>query len=120
MEIIENFNYSCNNTKNNEVQEILNKSVEKVHKPSSESSSTIALNLNISEITDSLFLCSATSVHTSTLQALGVTCVINAAVELPDTPLPKTTTTYFRVNIQDSSTENIKDYFDIASDLIHE
>lgn len=33
MEIIENFNYSCNNSKNNEVQEILNKSVEKVHKP---------------------------------------------------------------------------------------
>lgn len=111
--------YSCNNSKENEVQDILNKSVEHVHTSSSESSTTIALNLNISEITGSLFLCSATSVHAYTLQVLGVTCVINAAMELPDTPLPDNTTLYYRIDVQDSATENIKDHFEVVSDLIY-
>ncbi|XP_031343255.1 dual specificity protein phosphatase 14 isoform X1 [Photinus pyralis] len=119
MEFI-NVEYVFNGRKDNEVQDILSKSVETVSTSSSESSCTVDLNLNITEVTRSLFLCSATSVHTSTLQLLGVSFVINATVELPDTPLPEKTVKYYRIRAFDSPNQNIRQYFDISADLIHQ
>lgn len=112
--------YVFNNRKENEVQDILCTSVANISTSSSESSSTVDLNLNITEVTSGLFLCSATSVHTSTLQLLGVTCVINATVELPDTPLPDNTVKYCRIRVLDSPNQNIRQYFDISADLVHQ
>ncbi|KAF5289893.1 hypothetical protein FQA39_LY14955 [Lamprigera yunnana] len=118
MEII-NINYAFDGQKETNIQDILTKNVSKITSLSSEST-TSDLNLNITKVTNGLFLCSAMSVHPSTLQLLGVTCVINATVELPDTPLPNDTVRYCRINVHDSPNENIKQFFNISSDLIKE
>lgn len=76
----------------------------------------------ISEILPSLYLCGAGVAIPIFLQQLGITCVINAAPELPDTPLALTDDdskpTYLQVPVLDKSDINISDYFDEVSDLI--
>ncbi|KAK4879137.1 hypothetical protein RN001_007283 [Aquatica leii] len=113
-----NFDYTFNDRKDTNVQDILNKNVEKVSSLSSESSTNIHINLNITEVTKNLYLCSAMSVHSSTLQLLGVTCVINATLELPDTPLPNDRVQYYRISVYDAPNEDIKQHFSTCSDLI--
>lgn len=56
-------------------------------------------------------------------EKLGITCVINAAPELPDTPLSITGDSrpvYRQVPVLDKSDINIGDYFDEVADLIEE
>lgn len=75
----------------------------------------------ISEILPSLYLCGAGVAIPVFLEKLGITCVINAAPELPDTPLPMTdgiSPAYLQVPVLDKSDINISDYFDEVSDLI--
>lgn len=77
----------------------------------------------ISEILPSLYLCGAGVAIPIFLEKLGITCVINAAPELPDTPLPglsndSSRPVYFKVPVLDKSDINISDYFDEVADLI--
>lgn len=53
------------------------------------------------------------------LNALGANCVINAAAELPDTPLDDSDVIYCKIPVTDSSYEDIRQYFDSTADLIH-
>lgn len=53
------------------------------------------------------------------MQQLGITCVINCAPELPDTPLhdaPRPQ--YLQIPILDKNDVNIRQYFDEVADLI--
>lgn len=54
------------------------------------------------------------------LDQLKITCVINAAPELPDTPLPDSKPLYFQVPVLDKGDVDIKVYFDEAADLIEQ
>lgn len=45
--------------------------------------------------------------------------MINAAAELPDTPLDDNNVIYCKIPVTDSSYENIHQYFDSTADLIH-
>lgn len=78
----------------------------------------------ISEILPSLYLCGAGVAIPVFLEKLGITCVINAAPELPDTPLPLTPDgskpVYLQVPVMDKSDMNISDYFDEVADLIEQ
>lgn len=75
----------------------------------------------ISEILPSLYLCGAGVAIPVFLEKLGITCVINAAPELPDTPLTnETKPVYLQVPVLDKSDINISDYFDDVSDLIEQ
>lgn len=73
----------------------------------------------ISELTHNLILTSASSVNTNVLDALNITCVINVAPELPDTPLHRSDIIYYKIPVQDSGNSRIYTYFDEAADLIH-
>lgn len=73
---------------------------------------------NISEITENLLLCGAIGIKPDVLKQLNITCVINAAPELPDTPLPEECTIYRRISVNDCRDSNISDYFDEVADLI--
>lgn len=77
----------------------------------------------ISEILPSLYLCGAGVAIPVFLEKLGINCVINAAPELPETPLPLIDglkPIYFQVPVLDKSDINISDYFDEVSDLIEQ
>lgn len=55
------------------------------------------------------------------MEKFGITCVINAAPELPDTPLPETSRPiYMQIPVLDKSDINLSVYFDEVSDLIHQ
>lgn len=54
------------------------------------------------------------------LEQLKVTCVINAAPELPDTPLPDTKPLYLQIPVMDKGDIDIKLYFDEVADLIEQ
>lgn len=53
-----------------------------------------------------------------TLENLEIKFVVNATVELPDTPLPDNRPEYLRVPITDSRESNLIDYFDRVADTI--
>lgn len=72
-----------------------------------------------SEITENLLLSSASAILPSILEGLNVSCVINAAAELPDSPSLKPDSIYFKINVFDDPNSNISQYFDEASDIIH-
>lgn len=73
----------------------------------------------ISELTDNLILCSASSVNTNLLDTLNISCVINVAPELPDTPLHKSDIIYHKIPVLDSGNTRIYAFFDEAADLVH-
>jgi uncharacterized protein YukE len=54
---------------------------------SSASSTASRCSTQISQITDSLYLCSARAVSEGNVRALGITCVVNVTLELPFMPL---------------------------------
>lgn len=54
------------------------------------------------------------------MEQLKITCVINAAPELPDTPLPDSKPLYFQVPVLDKGDIDINAYFDEAADLIEQ
>ena len=77
--------------------------------------------LGISEVLPSLYLCGACAiVRPETLKKLNVKFVVNATVELPDTPLPDERPNYLRVPIKDTKDANLIEYFDQVADLIEE
>lgn len=53
-----------------------------------------------------------------TLENLEIKFVVNATVELPDTPLPDVRPEYLRVAIKDSRESNLIEYFDQVADTI--
>ncbi|CAO1326780.1 unnamed protein product [Diamesa hyperborea] len=77
--------------------------------------------LGISEVLPSLYLCGACAiVRPETLEKLNVKFLVNATVELPDTPLPDERPNYLRVPIKDTKDANLIEYFDQVADLIEE
>lgn len=74
----------------------------------------------ISEVLPSLFLCGAGVAIPCFIEKLGVTCVVNAAPELPDTPLPDTEPLYYQVPVLDKGDIDLKYYFDEVADLIEQ
>lgn len=67
-----------------------------------------------------LALCGAGAVSTRALCALQVSCVVSAAPELPDTPLPAPDTPFLRVSVKDDVDEDLKQHFDLVADLIEQ
>ncbi|EDW99056.2 dual specificity protein phosphatase 18 [Drosophila yakuba] len=75
----------------------------------------------LSRLTPSLILCGAAAVVPAYMDKLGVSCVINVAPELPDTPLPsQKSPLYLRIMAQDRSEVDLSKHFDEAADLIEE
>lgn len=67
----------------------------------------------------SLYLCGACAiVRPETIEKLEIKFVVNATVELPDTPLPDIRPEYLRVPIKDTRESNLIEYFDRVADLI--
>ncbi|XP_066254419.1 dual specificity protein phosphatase 14-like isoform X2 [Euwallacea similis] len=75
---------------------------------------------HISVLTDHLILTSAAFVNSGIIDAVGITCVISAAPELPLVPLSEEVTLFHRVNVLDSSDSNISQYFDEVADVIEQ
>ncbi|XP_017131769.1 dual specificity protein phosphatase 18 [Drosophila elegans] len=75
----------------------------------------------LSRLTPSLILCGAAAVVPAYMDKLGVSCVVNVAPELPDTPLPSHgNPLYLRINAQDRSEVDLYKYFDEVADLVEE
>ena len=69
----------------------------------------------------SLFLSAAPAVSPGRLRELGVTCVVNAASELPDTPLPNDREiAYLKVGVEDRPTADLLSHMDFVADMIEE
>lgn len=81
--------------------------------------SKVPFYLGISEILPSLYLCGACAiVRPETIENLKIKFVVNATIELPDTPLPDKKPDYLRVPIKDSRESVLIDYFDQVADMI--
>jgi hypothetical protein len=77
--------------------------------------------LGISEVLPTLYLCGACAIsRTEILEKLDVKFVVNATLELPDTPLPEPEPNYLRVPIKDTKESNLIEWFDQVADLIEE
>ncbi|KAH8268224.1 hypothetical protein KR026_002316 [Drosophila bipectinata] len=75
----------------------------------------------LSRLTPSLILCGAAAVVPAYMDKLGVSCVINVAPELPDTPLSSDKNiVYLRINAQDRSQVDLSQHFDEVADLVEE
>lgn len=75
----------------------------------------------ISQILPSLFLCGAGVAIPCFIEQLGVTCVVNAAPELPDTPLPAhNQPLYYQVPVLDRGDIDLKYYFDEVADMVEQ
>lgn len=69
----------------------------------------------------SLYLCGACAIaRIETIEKLDLKLVVNATVELPDTPLPDDRPNYLRVAIKDNKDANLLEYFDQVADLIEQ
>lgn len=83
--------------------------------------SKVPFYLGISEVLPCLYLCGACAiVRPETIENLEIKFVVNATVELPDTPLPDKAPEYLRVPIKDTRESNLLDYFDQVADRIEE
>ncbi|KAG5677145.1 hypothetical protein PVAND_006927 [Polypedilum vanderplanki] len=83
------------------------------------SSNQVPFYFGISEILPTLYLCGACAVvRPETLEQLEIKFVINATVELPDTPLPDDRPEYMRVPIKDVRESNLIEFFDQVADKI--
>jgi hypothetical protein len=77
--------------------------------------------MSICEVTASLLLSAAPAVSPGRLRDLGVTCVVNAACELPDTPLPyDRQVAYFKVCVEDRPNADLLSHMDFVVDMIEE
>lgn len=74
----------------------------------------------ISEILPSLYLSGAGVAIPLYLKKLKINCVINAAPELPDTPLPDTNPIYLQIPIFDKCDANLEQHFNETADLIEQ
>ncbi|CRL06608.1 CLUMA_CG019505, isoform A [Clunio marinus] len=101
---------SINNNENGNVSNTMS---------SIQSSKQLPFYLGISEVLPSLYLCGACAiVRPETIENLGIKFVVNATVELPDTPLPDKRPDYMRVAMKDSRESNLIEYFDEVADKI--
>lgn len=75
---------------------------------------------NVSEVTENLILCSAFCVNRKLLDTLNISCIINAALELPYLPPDNSSIKYHKVPIMDASSTDIYQHFDDVCDIIHE
>lgn len=74
---------------------------------------------SVCEVTESLLLCAAPAVSPQRLLDLGVTCVVNAASELPDTPLPHDRQiSYHKVGVEDKPVADLLSHMDFVADVI--
>lgn len=71
-----------------------------------------------SEILQCLYLCGASGARPDIMEQLNIKFVINATVELPDTPLPDADLLYLKVPVKDNSETDLKPHFDEIADLI--
>lgn len=83
------------------------------------STSGISFLSGVSVITDGLLLSSASALIDNVLQKFNITCVINAAAELPDSPVDKEIITYYKIPVLDASHIDLSLYFNQVSDIIH-
>lgn len=68
-----------------------------------------------------MYLCGAGVAIPCFMEQLQITCVINAAPELPDTPLPEDSKPiYLQIPVLDKGDLDLKCYFDEVADLIEE
>jgi hypothetical protein len=75
----------------------------------------------VCEVTACLLLSAAPAVSPGRLRDLGVTCVVNAASELPDTPLPHDQqVAYFKIGIEDRPSADLLSHMDFVADMIEE
>lgn len=75
----------------------------------------------ISEILPTLYLCGAGVLTPRVLASLGINFVVNAAPELPNTPLPDSDKPlYLRIEILDKPDVDLKSHFDEVADMIEE
>lgn len=80
--------------------------------------SPISFLSEVAQLTDHLFLCAARALKPKVVYDKGITCIINATVELPNLPLSDVD--YVKVAVEDSPYEDISRYFDMVADKIHE
>lgn len=73
----------------------------------------------VSEVAPWLLVCGAPVLNPELMTALGVTCVLSAAPELPDTPLPPGVV-FRRVSVHDSPKEDLTPHLDVAADIIEQ
>lgn len=73
----------------------------------------------VSEITENLMLCAAASITEKLLNSLNVACIINAAEELPNPSLDRSSLMCHKILLSDTKYSNIYQYFDEVADLIH-
>ncbi|XP_060517463.1 dual specificity protein phosphatase 18-like [Cylas formicarius] len=109
--------------KENTVQEIFNHSL---HNEFHESAKALLARLqpsattgNISPLTESLVLTSASNVIPHILKSLNITCLITVAPELPDTPYSDEVL-YHKIDVVDLPSSNILPHLDEAADLVHQ
>ncbi|KDR19773.1 dual specificity protein phosphatase 14 isoform X2 [Zootermopsis nevadensis] len=76
---------------------------------------------SVCEVTECLLLSAAPAVSPGLLRELGVSCVVNAASELPDTPLPQDRqVAYFKVGVEDRPNVDLLSHMDFVADMIEE
>ncbi|KAL7051844.1 hypothetical protein ACKWTF_004658 [Chironomus riparius] len=115
-----------NKLKSTDIQEILksasstnDENVNDNANTSITSSKQMPFYFGISEILPNLYLCGACAiVRPETLEKLQIKFVVNATVELPDTPLPDDKPEYMRVPVKDVRESNLMEYFDTVADMI--
>lgn len=72
----------------------------------------------IHEISDGLYLSGARAIKVTKLKSLGITCIVNATIELPNLPIDNVE--YVKISIEDSPYSNLGVYFDRVADKIEE
>lgn len=75
----------------------------------------------ISELLPWLYLCGAGVAVPHFIEQLGITCIVNAAPELPHTPLPATSDPlYYQVPVLDRGDVDLARYFDEVADMLEQ
>ncbi|CAB3371413.1 Hypothetical predicted protein [Cloeon dipterum] len=79
---------------------------------------SVVPNSAIAQVTPWMYLCGANAVRLQSLNALRVTCIVNATVELPLLPLDGIEV--LRVGVVDSPGVDLSAYFDSIADKVEE
>lgn len=74
----------------------------------------------ISHVLPGLMLSGAGACRPADLRSCGITCIVSAAHELPDTPLPHQDTVFLRVPVLDTIDDDLAPYFDMVADVIEQ
>uniref|UniRef100_T1JMK9 protein-serine/threonine phosphatase n=1 Tax=Strigamia maritima TaxID=126957 RepID=T1JMK9_STRMM len=82
------------------------------------SRSELDIFYQLSPVTDYLYVSGARAVQFSRIVERGISCIINATIELPNLPIPNVD--YLKVPVDDTPYSNLYAYFDIVADKIAE